>query len=230
MEVEMPVKKSLERLPGFSQGVRSTAALRDVTVGQPICPNSQIRGRMVNGNYEPPEIGPGMENCQLDGAGWWERCEERGHDPYFRTTRIYTTVDIEEVNEETGEVFVTGTKRKVREVRTVNATQVSPNIMHNSGQGLSRKIRLRGYKRLEDLGFQEVCQYRACQKVPILRAAGLGDYCGEEHLNLVAAREEGEYLTRTDVFGLNAGYEQQAERKRQKQLRETMPRNVEKIA
>lgn len=224
------IVEKLQSLTGFSQGVRPTATLRDVTVGVPICPNSQIRGKMVANAYEPPEIGPGMENCQLEGEGWWDKCEARGHDPYFRTTRLYTTVDIEETDPETGDVFVTGTRKKVREVRTVNATQVSPDIAHNSGVGLSRKIQRRGFKRLKDLGFAEVCQYRACQKEPLFRAAGLGDYCSLEHLNLIAARSDGEYLTVTDVKGLNAGYEQQSERKRRKQLQETMPRNIEQLA
>ena len=219
----------LEKLPGFSQGVRVGAALRDVTLGQPICPNSQIRGKIVNGNYEPPEIGPGMENCQLEEGEWWVACENRGHDPYFRTVKLYTTVDIEETDPETGEVFVTGTKRKVRTVRVVNATQVSPDIMHNSGVGVRRKINRLGYRRLKDLGFEEVCQYRACQKEPQYHSDGLGDYCSLEHLNLVSARQEGEFLSVTDVKGLNAGYEAQTARKRRKQLQETMPRNVEKI-
>lgn len=222
-------KQVLEKLPGFSMGVRAGAALRDVTLGTPICPNSQIRGKMVNGNYEAPDIGPGMENCQLKGGEWWGYCTEQGHDPYFRTVRLYKTVDIEETDPETGEIFVVGTKKKVREVRTVNATQVSPSIMHNSGVGIRRKINFKGYRRLKDLGFEEVCQYRGCQKQPMYRSEGLGDYCSLEHLNLVAAREEGEYLTVTDTKGLNAGYEAGSAKKRRTQLQQTMPRNVEKI-
>jgi len=223
-------KAVLAKLPGFSMGVRAGAALRDVTVGQPICPNSQIRGKMVNGQYEPPELGPGMENCQLNDEGdWWELCTEKGHDPYFRNIPVYHTVDIEEVDETTGEVFVTGTKKRKIMTRSVNATQVSNNLMHNSGVGLARKMRVLGYRRLKDLGFEEVCQYRACQKTPTLRAEGYGDYCGEEHLNLVAAREEGEFLTLLDTKGLNQGGETYSRRKRTKQLRETMPRSVEKI-
>lgn len=222
-------KEVLATLPGYSQGVRAGAALRDVTVGQPVCPKSQIRGKMVNGNYEPPEIGPGDENCQLAGGEWWVECEAKGHDPYFRTIVVYRTVDIEETDEN-GDVFVVATKKKKTEARVVNATQVSPSIMHNSGMGLARKMRYRGFKRLRDLGFAEVCQYRGCQKEPTYRSAGLGDYCSLEHLNLVAAREEQQFLTQTDVQGLNAGYEVQSARKRRKQLQETMPRDVEKIA
>jgi hypothetical protein len=222
-------KKALEKLPGYSVGVRAGAALRDITLGQPVCPNSQIRGKIVNGNYEAPELGPGLENCQLARGEWWIDCAQRGHDPYYRTIRMYHTVDIEEVDEETGDVYVVGTKRKVRVVKTINATQVSPSITHNSGQGVARKIKYLGYRRLKDLGFAEVCQYRACQKEPAYRSEGLGDYCSLEHLNLVAAREDGEFLSITDTQGLNAGYEAQSEKKRRKQLQETMPRNVEKL-
>lgn len=218
----------LQKLPGFGRGVRVGAALRDVTLGQPVCPNSQIRGKMVNGNYEPPEIGPGMENCQLQGGEWWIECEALGHDPYFRIVTAYQTMDIEETGPD-GETYVTGTKKRKIQAKALNATQVSPSIMHNSGQGVRRKIEHRGYRRLKDLGFEEVCQYRACQKAPAYRAEGFGDYCSLEHLNLVAAREEGEFLTITSTQGLNAGYEQQAERKRRTQLQKVMPRNVEKL-
>jgi len=221
-------KETLEVLPGFSQGVRTGAALRDIAVGQPICPKSQIRGKMVAGNYEPPEIGPGDENCQLAGGEWWVMCEKKGHDPYFRSVRMYSTIDIEEEDED-GNIFVTGTRKKVRKARVVNATQVSPDIAHNSGKGLYRKLKYFGYKRLKDLGFQEVCQYRGCQKPPMYKAEGYGDYCSLEHLNLIAARQEGEYLTKTDTQGLNAGLEKMSDKKRQNQLRNVMPRNVEKI-
>lgn len=222
-------KKELQKLPGFSQGVRDGAALRDIVLAQPICPNSQIRGRMVDGHYEAPEIHPGDENCQLEGFGWYEKCEARGHDPYFRTAKRYVTVDIVEADPETGEEYVVGTKKKVLEFRTPNVTRVSPDIMHNSGLGVARKMKYLGYKRLRDIGFAEVCQYRACMKEPQFRAAGYGDYCSLEHLNLVAARESGEALTLTDTQMLKQGLEREIERKREKQLRETMPRDVERI-
>jgi hypothetical protein len=61
------------------------------------------------------------------------------------------------------------------------------------------------------------------------KAEGYGDYCSLEHLNLIAARQEGEYLTKTDTQGLNAGLEKMSDKKRQNQLRNVMPRNVEKI-
>ena len=158
-----------------------------------------------------------------------EGCEALGHNPYFREVPVYRTVDIEEVGED-GEVYVVGTKRKKTTIRVVNATQVSPDIMHNSGMGLARKMRYRGYKRLKDLGFEEVCQYRGCQKPCLYRSTAYGDYCSLEHLNLVAARDAGEYLTLLDTQGLNAGYEAKSVQKRRKQLQETMPRDVEKIA
>lgn len=224
------VKEALQQLPGFSRGVRSGAALRDVTVARPVCPNSQIRGKIVNGQYEPPEIGPEDVNCALEGGEWWVKCEAKGHNPYFMERKVYHTVDVEEEDPETGEVFVTGTKKKVVKVLTPNAVQVSPDIMHNSGFGLARKMKYLGFKRLKDLGFQEVCQFRGCQKPPVYRAPGLGDYCSLEHLNLIAAREAGERLTLTETQSLSNGVERDVKRKRERQLRETMPRDVEKIA
>jgi hypothetical protein len=224
------VKQVLQKLGGFSQGVRVNGALRDIAVAQPICPKSQIRGRVVNGQYEPPDIGPDDVDCQLARGEWWVGCEERGHDPYFRTVKLYTTVDITETDEN-GDTYVVGTKKKLREARVVNATSVSPDIGHSSGAGLRRKMKYKGYRRLSDLGIEEVCQYRACQKPPMYTSPGFGDYCSLEHLNLVAARMAGEYLTleNKDHLGLNASYEIVSERKREKQLRDTMPRNVEKL-
>jgi hypothetical protein len=223
--------KTLKKLGDFSRGVRENAALRDVTLARPLCPNSAIKGKIVNGNYEPPDIQPGMENCQLetDNGNWWENCEARGHNPYYRVQKFYTTVDVEEEDPETGEVYVTAQKRKVRKVEALNVTQVSPSIMHNSGMGVARKMKYRGYKRLKDLGYEEVCQFRGCQKAVEVHADGYGDYCGMVHLNLIAAREDGEFLTYTKTQGLRDGGEAHFEKKRRDQLRNTMPRNVEKV-
>lgn len=224
-------KEALKKLPGFSIGVRKGAALRDVTLAQPICPNSQIRGKIVNGQYEAPDIQPGMENCQLMGEGWWEYCEAQGHHPYYSTRRIYTTTDVVEEDPSTGELVVTGQRRTVREVEVLNVTQVSPSIQHNSGMGVYRKMKRRGYKRLEDLGYEEVCQYRGCQKPVEYRAQGLGDYCSLEHLNLIAARESEEFLTKAaeETAGLGQGVERAIEKRRREQLQKVLPRDVEKL-
>lgn len=221
--------KVLEKLPGFSQGVRPSAALRDVILAQPICPKSQIRGKIVNGNYEPPEIGPGDENCQLMGGEWWLECEAKGHDPYFQHVRVYHTVDIEETDAD-GNVFVVGTKKRVVQAKRLNVTSISPDIMQNSGMGVARKIKYLGFKQLKDVGYEEVCQFRACQKPIVYKAEGLGGYCSLEHLNLIAARDERVFLTQENVNGLNAGGEQHSAAKRRKELRESMPRNVEKVS
>ncbi len=189
-------KTPLKTLPGFSQGVRANAALRDVVLAQPICPKSQIRGKMVDGHYEAPEIGPGDENCQRAGGSWWEACEEKGHNPFFRNVERVVTRNVVEENEN-GEREIVGTRKFIVGGEELNVTSVSTATRLNSGQGVRIKKRRYGYRSLSEMGYNEVCQYRGCIK-PITIKHRYGDFCGIEHLQLIAADVEEVTLTRTD--------------------------------
>lgn len=217
----MPAKTSdLKTLPGFSQGVRPNAAIRDVILNQPICPKSQIRGKMVDGHYEAPEIGPDDGNCQLAGGNWWVACEDKGHDPYFRTQeRIVTRPQYEE--DADGDLVEVSTKRVLLRDRVLNVTSVSTNMRHGSGQAVRFKKRKYGFRSLEEAGYTEVCQFRGCQKPIRIKNARYGNFCSSEELQLVAADAEEVLLTRTDS-GLDTGSEKRSERKRRNQLRQAV--------
>lgn len=220
-------KEPGKQLPGFSIGVRENAAIRDVIVAQPICPNSQIRGKMVDGHYEAPEIGPGDENCQLAGWGWWTRCEELGHNPYFMTReRVVTRPKYEE--DADGDMVLVSEKKVLLRQEVLNVTSVSPAPFFNSGGTIRRKMQNHGFKRLGEFGYDEVCQFRSCQKPIRIKNSTYGNYCSMDHLQLSASRIEEAFLTRTDHPFL-AGKERRAERKRKGQLRNAVEGIVDPV-
>lgn len=207
-------------LPGYSTGVRANSAVRMVKLVRPICPNSKLK--MVRdadtGKWVPADIQP--QNCQLMGGEWWKYCEEQGHDPYWTNRVWYSPQDIIEEDED-GNQIVTGTKRIKHVNRYPNIAQVSASIRHNSGQGAKRKIQLNGFKRLADVGFEEVCQFRNCQKPldPKFSNTNYGSYCSLEHLSLIGADVEGILLHYPDV-NLNGQEYDKIRKARAKQLRE----------
>lgn len=216
----MVTKAKKEKLPGFSIGVRDNAAVRMVKLARPICPNSKLK--MVkdeNGKWVRSE--EQLANCQLAGGKWWIDCEARGHEPYFSTQTWYEAQDVMEEVEE-GVFEVKGTRRIRHRTKRPNVAQVAVSVRVNSGRGARFKIERHGFARLATIGFDEVCQYRNCQK-PISDAgkggSRYGDYCSAEHLALIAADAEG-ILLHYPNSNLNGEEFQKVERLRAKELRE----------
>lgn len=219
-------RKALEKLPGYSMGVRDNAAVRMVKLARPICPNSKIS--MVkdsDGKWVPRELQ--LPNCQLAKGTWWIDCEARGHEPYF-TNRVWYEVQDRletEIDPVTGEEFetVTGQKRIKHVNRYPNIAQVSLSIRHNSGRGAEFKIARHGFKRLGELGFEEVCQFRNCQVAVSKPGHGgvYGNYCGREHLMLAAADQESVMLHMPEA-SLNGEEFEKVKKLRRKQLREAI--------
>jgi len=199
----------LKQIPGFSQGVRANSAMRMMKLAAPICPNSQ-RKRNSDGTFA--EIG---QNCQLAGGKWWEMCESLGHNPYFRTRTYYESVDIVDA-----EGFITGTKQKPVTVTLPNIVQVPiARRMHN-GQGVVNSMAKKGRKRLRDIGYEEVCQFRNCQNPidPRSRSRAFGEYCSNDHLSLIAADQQSIMLPQ--VFGFEGAAVEQTRQNRARLLRE----------
>ena len=215
----MVAKTPLKDLPGFSQGVRTNSAVRMVKLAQPICPNSKTKmvkneeGTWVRQNAD-------VQNCQLAGGQWWIACEALGHDPYFTNRVWYEPQDIVE-EDENGDQIVTGQKRVKHVNRYPNVAQVAQTIRINQGKGVQNKM-AQGFKRLTDLGYNEVCQYRNCQK-PLSKSgkgrAGFGDFCSREHLTLTAANEQSVMLHYPEQ-SLNATEYNKVTQARDRQLRE----------
>lgn len=211
--------KALKKIPGFSQGVRANAAQRMVKLNRPICPNSkQEFERDRDGRLVPKEKGPDTQNCQLAGGRWWEACEEAGHNPYFATRTWYIPEDkLEEIEPgkwvKTGEYFI-----KHQEV-VPNIAQVAINIRINNGRGAEDAIKNKGFRRLRDAGYEEVCQFRNCQKPvsPKGTSRKYGEYCSLEHLQLIAADAESIMLTQGALLPVDS---KRAQQKREHQLRE----------
>ena len=216
----MTEKTEPQKVPGFSQGVRENAAVRTMKLVAPICPNSQIAWEDTpSGRHQKPKD-PSAQNCQIEGGRWWLKCEERGHNPYFTTTVWYTKHDV--VDPETN--LVTGTERRRHEATRPNIVQVPISRRLHSGQGVVRSIERKGRRRLSEFGFEEVCQFRNCQKPidPRARSKAFGDYCSPRHLQLIAADAQGEALQMVEGEALGFAPDQ-AERlvqRRETQLRQ----------
>lgn len=215
-------KEELLRLPGFSIGVRPGASIRMVKVARPICPYSQVEtvrtstGQIIRKDRPPNEV-----NCQLSGREWWKRCEAAGHDPYF-TTRKWD----EEVRVVDEEGMVVGTRLIPKGERIPNVKAVPLTRRHNSGLGLKRSFEYKGCKRLREIGYMEVCQYRSCQEPvnPEFKSRHFGAYCSLLHLQLVAADAQGIFLTRVDrVDTFAPESSEKVRQKRAKQMREVLP-------
>jgi len=199
-----------KQIPGFSQGVRRNASTRTIKMVQPICPNSkQDMIRTPEGRYIPnPEPDPTRQSCQEDRdengnsrIGWWNACEERGHNPYFTKRVWYSSEDIFDEND-----VMTGTKRVRHEIERPNISQVAANIRVNSGRGPLIKQRASGFKRLADLGYEEVCEFRNCQN-PATVTSAVGGFCGNEHAQLCAADFFGVYDYQVPNSGVLANQE-----------------------
>lgn len=227
VEAPMPVapKATLKRLPGFTMGVRENSAVRMVKLASPICPYSkQEMDRTPDGRWIPSRNPSGVANCQLAGGRWWIDCEARGHDPYYHTTTRYIQKD-EWAEDEDGNQILTGQKTIRREEREPNFIQCPVGLRYGGAQDpvfkLRRSMERKGRKRLSEIGYEEVCQFRNCQE-PVnrrYRSNRVGDYCSLAHLQLISADWNNIKLVQlTGRFEL--GQESELRQKRESQLRE----------
>jgi hypothetical protein len=210
------------RLPGFSSSRRFPhASLKDRVLAQPICPKSQIRGKLVAGHYEPPEIGPDDENCQLAGGQWWKMCEAKGHEPYFTNYRRVVTRSVDEIDE-AGDL-VPREKRVVITAKILNVTSISTSLRVGSGQAVRWKKRYFGFKEITDFGYSPVCDFSRCQQPVKFVVDGYGGFCGKQHLAMAAANDRGKTVTRIDQVDKYADDKKEAiQDRRTRELREAM--------
>lgn len=217
------VGEATKTIPGFTQGVRVNAALRDMKLAQPICPHSKVEmERDALGVPRPKDVGPSTTNCQREGGKWWESCEKRGHDPFYTTHKWFVPQDVLEETSP-GVWKKTGTDLIAHEERTLNVTAVAISIRHNQGKGVIKAIQNKGFKRLKDMGYYEVCQFRACQK-PVSskwKSKKYGEYCSRDHMALVAADHEGVALTYVHSE-FNADHLTREQRRRDRELSEVL--------
>lgn len=216
------IATELKKIPGYSQGVRVNASLRTIKMGQPICPYSVIEmERDYKGNMVPKKgpSDPNRQNCQKQGGAWWKTCVAKGHNPYFREIVWYVTED--EFDEKTGQMIGEKKFRRAMTIPNIKQVAVSPHI--NSGNGARRAVTNKGCVRLNDIGYEEVCQYRNCQEPvsPSAMSKKYGNYCSTEELALIAANEQGLILARPNSM-LNGVDEPKVQRMREMQLQEAI--------
>jgi hypothetical protein len=218
----MATKPELKRIPGFSQGVRVNAAARMVKLAQPICPNSKLEMETTpEGRIVPKRsTNPHRQNCQLQGFGWWTYCEEQEHDPYFSTRVWYSKEPEYGPDPDNPDQTILLKEKTVRhETKYPNVAQVAAHTRVNGGRGVKFKMDQHGFKRLRDVGYEEVCQFRNCQK-PVTVKSRVGLYCDREHAVLIGADIQNIMLLQ--ISGrFEAGMEMEAQQKRQRGLIES---------
>lgn len=210
--------RSLQQIPGWSQGVRDNASIRMVKLIRPVCPHSQKEYEQTPEGRIIERRTPGAEpNCQSRGGEWWKFCEEQGHNPYFRKRVWYSKQDVFETDAATGEQVKTGERVVRHEDVMPNVKQVAAHIRINSGRGPEVRKKAYGYKTLTEMGYEEVCEFRNCQK-PVKFTSLYGDYCTKNHAALCGADALG-----TNLQYLNTEFQQGKEIdyrvRRQEQLR-----------
>lgn len=100
------------------------------------------------------------EECQIElGPGWWNECP---HDPYFHEDD--------------------------RLGRQPNLRQVPATLKVGSGIEPAYLIEIAGYKTLEDLGYDPMCEFNNCWGKPTLNTR-YGAYCTEAEAKRVALVE-----------------------------------------
>lgn len=135
-------------------------------------------------------VQPIHAECQFPIRGkWWVRCEEAGHEPYV--TKQERIIDVPTyATDEDGDLVLTETKTKKKIVMRPNLTQVALDESINDGRGPERFAREKGFRQLEDLGFEPMCQMYDCW-LPVTIVCEFGEFCSKEHARLVGARTEG---------------------------------------
>lgn len=224
-------KEELKVLPGFSQGVRPTAVARLIVMAQPICPFSKITVELDSTGRPVPVKELREPNCQLAGGEWWKTCDEKGHDPYFTTHRWYTTEDVlenekDDEGNETGRLIKTGERLIPHVEKRLNTAQVAAQKNINNGRGAIEAMEKKGFRRIKDFGYAEVCQMRNCQRLVSAEGSSriYGSYCSKEHLAWFAAHvesDEGEPLDVTETR--LGGYDTtRANKRRERRYREVL--------
>jgi hypothetical protein len=211
-----PELEELQQIPGMSQGVRENSAVRMLKLARPICPGSAHETEPDGRGGSRPVVNPTRINHQRLGGEWWLACIEAGEDPYS-TTQTWT--ESRDIFDDNGEFVET---KRVKHSRTIpNIASTPIGIRYNSGRGYERAL-AKGRKRLAEVGYAEVCQFRACQRPvsPKWRSERLGDFCSESHMGLIAADQQGVALTQRTEFGM--GEESKLEARRRRQLKEAL--------
>ncbi len=193
-------KVELKTLPTRSGPIRLRSAGREVKLVIPVCPEGQKRDEQGN---------PTSVDCRKEQngrRGWWDFCESQGHNPYFRHVVKYSIED-NWVTREDGSEEAVGKKRvKTRDewVPNVKGVAWSPNI--SSGQSVQRAMVRRGAKRLEEMGYREVCMLKNCMMPAEFYSVRYGAYCTERHARVAAASVSGVLFPLINLPGVDAAF------------------------
>lgn len=128
-------------------------------------------------------------DCQFPiTRNWWASCDEKGHEPYITKQDREIVIPTYDVDDE-GDMVQVSEKVKIKQVVRPNLVQVALDESINDGRGPERFARDKGFKQLEELGFEPMCQMFDCW-LPVTVVCDFGEFCGKEHARLVGALAE----------------------------------------
>lgn len=149
-------------------------ALRTIKMAQPIHAECQF----------PPRL------------RWWDKCMEKGHDPYITDEEVPVQKKIYEKDED-GDTYLKEVRETTKIVPHLNTTQVSTDAGINDGKGPELFKMTKGFKELSELGYEPLCEMYDCWLKATIGTV-YGAYCSKEHARLVGANEEGIFLIVND--------------------------------
>lgn len=146
-------------------------------------------------------VRPVCKTCQIGGdelVGWWDTCEEEGHDPYWHLQPKVLRIPIY-VEDDDGDLVLDEAKTKAKSrtkfIRLPNITEVLLQTQNNSGEGPTKMYKRKGFKLPRDVGARPLCEASGCGKsLPKIRTS-MGDFCSVRHAKLCIANETGVMFT-----------------------------------
>lgn len=175
----MPPKKEKKFIPKAPMGDRAELHnLRMIKMVAPQCDpcQAEFRGDPDKGGFPTKR--------------WWNDCP---HDPYFTVVPAKTEIVPVYKTDEDGRKLKVGEEEVVvaDEYKRLNLRQVAQSLRINAGRGPEKKRNGFGFKYVQELGYEPVCEYRNCESPSILTSA-YGNYCSKLHARLIGLDVEAE--------------------------------------
>lgn len=174
-----PAKKNaLEVIPWERVGVQLSNPARTIKMLQPICPETI--------NLETGSASPGCETKHKDFGAWWQKCEEKGHNPYIQVFEHPVRTPVVETTED-GRRLIVGYKEELELRESPRTIQVPLGPRFNSGQFLEEKRFFHGYKYPHEMGYADMCEFRNCFAPNPEINTRYGAFCREDEARMITA-------------------------------------------
>ena len=134
------------------------------------------------------------DECDVQRAEWWKRCESASHHPYMTVTEITERKPVLADADEAGRRKIERWDEEVYYLETPNLEQIPVSVRVHSGNGIYWAIQ-RGCREVTELGYARFCDFGGCWAQPeeILETT-FGHYCCEDHAIAAGADLRGVFV------------------------------------